>query len=249
MPNGFRIAAAQVPSLRGDLTANIATHLHAIQAAAERGVSVLIFPELSLTGYEVDLAAELAITIDDVRLNPLHEVARAANMHVVLGAPLSSGGAKPYLGSIILRPDGSRHSYAKMHLGGNEPDYFISGDRPEVLNVGDHDIGLAICADTGKASHPQLCAEKGATIYAASVFLTVEWYTSDSPRFPRYAREHQMLAVMANQGASHGTLQSVGKSAIWLPGGELLAEAKGTETALVIATREQDSWRGEIAML
>src|SRR5689334_6157007 len=101
MPNQFRIAAAQVPSLRGDLTANSAVHLAAVQAAAEQGVSVLIFPELSLTGYELDLAAELALSKSDARLDPLHEVARAANMHVVLGAPLKSDRAKPFLGSII----------------------------------------------------------------------------------------------------------------------------------------------------
>ncbi|WP_254513118.1 carbon-nitrogen hydrolase family protein [Anatilimnocola floriformis] len=249
MSDRFRIAAAQVPSQRGDLAANLATHLAALEAAAEHDVSVMIFPELSLTGYELEIAAEFAMSIDDARLDPLHEVARTANMHIVLGAPLRSNSAKPFLGSIIQRANGTRNSYAKMHLGGNEPDYFIPGDRPEVLSVAGHSIGLAICADTGKPSHPQTYAAGGADIYAASVFLTEEWYTSDSPRFPRYAREHQFLAVMANQGASRGTLQSVGKSAIWLPGGELLAEARGTETALVIATREQDTWRGEVVLV
>ena len=47
MPD-FRIAAAQVPSVRGDIDANIATHAATMSAAAKHAVSVLVFPELSL---------------------------------------------------------------------------------------------------------------------------------------------------------------------------------------------------------
>ena len=43
----FRIAAAQVPSVRGDLATNVATHAATIAAAAGHGVRVLVFPELS----------------------------------------------------------------------------------------------------------------------------------------------------------------------------------------------------------
>lgn len=50
---------------------------------------------------------------------------------------------------------------------------------------------------------------------------------------------------MANHADSIGTHVSVGKSAVWAPGGELLAEANGTETTLVIATRTKETWKGE----
>src|SRR5262249_42743510 len=53
----FKIAAAQFASVRGDLAGNILTHAAAIAAAADQRVSVLVFPELSLIGYEPDLAA------------------------------------------------------------------------------------------------------------------------------------------------------------------------------------------------
>jgi predicted amidohydrolase len=67
----FRIAAAQVASVRGEIERNVATHVAAAQAASMHGVSVLVFGELSLTGYEPELAAQLAITADDPRLAPL----------------------------------------------------------------------------------------------------------------------------------------------------------------------------------
>ena len=70
----FKIAAAQIGSIRGDVAANVARHEAAIRAAAANGVSVVVFPELSLVGYEPDIAASLAFTDDDIRLEPLRRL-------------------------------------------------------------------------------------------------------------------------------------------------------------------------------
>lgn len=99
----FKIAAAQVPSVRGDVDGNIATHAAAMAAAAKYEVAVLVFPELSLTGYEPDLAAELAITAGDSRLAPLLALAREHQIEAVVGAPLHYGTAKPALGADVPR--------------------------------------------------------------------------------------------------------------------------------------------------
>ena len=89
-------------------------------------------------------------------------------------------------------------------------------------------------------------ADLGADVYAAGVFLNEEWYATDAPRLADYAARHRMLTVMANHAASAGTYTSVGKSAAWAPGGALLAEAEGVENALLIATRSNAVWRGEV---
>jgi predicted amidohydrolase len=47
----FKIAAAQIPSIRGDVAANISAHEDAIRAASAHAVSMVVFPELSLTGW------------------------------------------------------------------------------------------------------------------------------------------------------------------------------------------------------
>lgn len=54
------IAAAQSISVAGDLPGNIARHLDFMASAAEQGVQLLVFPELSLTGYEPERAFDLA---------------------------------------------------------------------------------------------------------------------------------------------------------------------------------------------
>lgn len=246
---GFRIAAAQVPSIHGDIASNIVTHLSAIEAAAQQKVNVLIFPELSLTGYEPELAAGLAITADDPRLHPFIELAQRHRMDISVGAPLSNGAAKPFLGAILYAPDGSVRTYRKMHLGGNEPEFFAPGTEPLAITSQGHTAGLAICADASPPSHPQRYADVGAEIYAAGVFLTVEWYATDGPRLASYATQFRMLIVMANHGASTGTYKSVGNSAVWGPDGTRLAIANGTDSALIIASHMDAGWTAEVVGL
>jgi predicted amidohydrolase len=235
-----------VASVRGDVAGNIRTHAAAIASAGERGISVLVFPELSLIGYEPDLAAELALTATDERLAPLAALARRYQMAVVVGAPLRNPGTKPGLGAILFAADGSTRTYAKMHLGGSEPTYFAPGGAPLAFASHGQTIGLAICADSSKPSHPQAYAAGGATVYASGVFLNAEWYATDAPRLAEYAARFRMLVVMANHADSVGTHVSVGKSAVWAPGGGLLAEAAGTESSLVIAARAREGWCGEV---
>lgn len=245
----FRIAAAQVPSIRGELALNIQTHAAAILAAADRGVSVLVFPELSLTGYEPELAATHALAADDARLAPLGTLARQHGLHVVVGAPLAIAASKPALGAVVFGPDGCRRSYAKMHLGGSEPNHYAPGRELLAFESHEQTVGLSICADSSAPSHPQAYAALGATVYAAGVFLNAEWYATDAPRLAGYASGHGMLVLMANHAASVGTHQSVGRSAVWAPDGALLAQAAGTEDALVVATRRSGSWRAKVYAL
>jgi predicted amidohydrolase len=242
---GFRIAAAQVASVRGDIDANVATHAAAIQAAAAHDVSVLVFPELSLTGYEPDLARDLIVSEDDSRLSPLMALARQHHMQVVVGAPLRNFAEKPAIGAIVITGGGSIRTYRKMHLGGSEPDYFGAGDAPLALTVREHTVGIAICADSSSATHPKAYAERGATVYATGVFLNSEWYATDVPRLAEYAARYRMLVVMANHAASVGTYTSVGRSAVWSPQGAVLVQCEGTESALLIAEHRDGTWRGE----
>jgi predicted amidohydrolase len=242
----FKIAAAQVASIRGDLAGNIQTHAAVVSSAAEQEVSVLVFPELSLVGYEPELAAELAITASDDRLAALAALARQHRMAVVVGAPLMIAGGKPALGAILLTAEGPPRTYAKMHLGGSEPTFFSSGSAPLTFSANGQTIGLAICADSSKPFHPQTYAERGCAVYAAGVFLNADWYRIDSPRLAGYASRLRMLVVMANHAASVGTYASVGRSAVWAPDGALLAEATGTESCLVVAGRTREGWRGEV---
>jgi predicted amidohydrolase len=67
------LCAAQYCSVAGDLSANLDRHAQLMRLAAHHGVKFLLFPELSLTGYEPSLASKLALGADSQLLQPLRD--------------------------------------------------------------------------------------------------------------------------------------------------------------------------------
>ena len=237
------IAAAQSTSVAGDLPANIARHQRLIQAAAEQGVQLLVFPELSLTGYEPDLAADLAIAPDAAVLQPLRELARDMAVTAVVGMPIRLTPEGPVLiGALVLAADGSLAFYSKQHLHPGEERAFAAGNGGSPLTLDDTQVALAVCADFCHASHPAAAAADGAQVYAAGVLISPAGYGVDSALLQGYAAAHSMLVLMANHGGATGGWESAGRSAIWTAGGALLAAAPGVGDGLLIARRAGQGW-------
>ncbi|MRW87476.1 carbon-nitrogen hydrolase family protein [Pseudoduganella sp. FT26W] len=241
----MRIAAAQTPSVAGDIAANVATHLRFIAAARAEGVQLLVFPELSLCGYELPLLRTCALTPDDARLAPLRTAAIAAGMTVIVGAPLlDDGAAQPCIASITFTPDGGSRTYRKQYLHDGEQVHVQPGA------IGAHAHALhdqryveAICADTTRAEHARAAADAGASLYVAGVLISNGGYDADAALLRGYAGQHRMGVLMANHAAPSGGYAVAGKSAFWAPGGALLAQAPGPGDYLVIA-EEDEGWHG-----
>ena len=118
------VAAAQAVSVRGEVDANLVHHCQLAELAIAEAVAVVVFPELSLTGYELDLAEELAFSAQDKRLLPLVDVADASGTILIVGAPvrLSSG---LHIGAFVLEPGRTPRVYAKRYLGAGEEAVFL----------------------------------------------------------------------------------------------------------------------------
>lgn len=244
------VAAAQTTSVAGDVPANIQRHLAFMHVAAEQGVQLLVFPELSLTGYEPALAGELAIAPEDALLAPLRAMARELRLTAVVGMPIRlSRQTGILIGALVLGADGSLAVYTKQHLHPGEDTVFIAGQGGAALEYGSNRIALAVCADFCHASHPRQAAEAGASVYAAGVLISEGGYATDSALLQGYALEHRMLVLMANHGGPSGGWACAGQSAIWSADGELLAQASGKGDALVIARHDSGQWAGQVVAL
>jgi predicted amidohydrolase len=240
------IAAAQTLAVAGDIAANAERHLDFIQAAASHEVQLLLFPELSLTGYEPTLARQAAITVDDERLLPLREAAVEHSMTVIVGAPLLLDGELK-IGALALLPDGSLATYAKQYLHSGEDEVFTPGCHGVCVTVGETRAALAVCADITHAEHAQQAAVLGAQLYAAGMLLSERGYPAETAMLQGYAREHRMAVLLANYGGPTGGWQPAGRSAVWDEQGELVVAAPGLGEQLVIASKLSAGWQGRLA--
>lgn len=241
----FIIAAAQCGSIKGNIEANVKTHIKFVHTALENNANAIIFPELSLTGYEPEIAKGLTLRMDDPRLSPLKELAEQFDITIITGAPYDSNKGKPYISSLIFDKKYPA-VYIKNYLHPGEEQFFSSSEIKHcVLQKNRENIGLAICADVNHPSHAEVAARNGATVYAAGVFM-MGGYTEAAQQMQQYASQYRMAGVMANYGWPTGGYTPAGKTAVWDSSGELLACAGEQGDALVLLIRQNMTWSGEV---
>lgn len=244
--SSIRIAAAQSASAAGDVAANVAMHCRFINAAAASGVDLLLFPELSLCGYELPQLGACTLKPRDAVLLPIVELAARTQMTVVVGAPVASDSARPHIGAITFLPNGTTSVYRKQYLHAGEEVFAAPGDIGALRHpLGAESYSLAICADTARAHHASAAAASGASLYLASVFVSEAGYAVDAANLQRYAARHGIGVLMANHGGPSGAYLSTGRSAFWSPDGELVVAAPGVGNCLVIVTGRGGDWQGE----
>jgi predicted amidohydrolase len=243
---GLCIAAAQSASVPGDVEANVERHLRFVEAAHRAGASLLLFPELSLSGYEPALVSACALQPDDPRLAPLRAQAMACRMHLVVGAPLASGRARPFIGALLLRPDGTTATYAKHHLHPGEERFAVPGDAPGASHsISGETMALAICADASQPVHAEVAAASGASLYLAGSLISEAGYAADAAQLAQRAARHRFGVLLANHGAPSGGYACAGRSAFWAPGGECVAALPGLGAGLLLARRHAGAWSGD----
>lgn len=242
------LAVAQCISAPRAVGRNVAHHVRLASVAADHGARLVLFPELSLTGYEHGLKADDAVNPQDERLQPLHRVARERGITVIVGAPLAAAGGLR-IGAFAFHPDGRLSIYEKQYLHEGEERTFTPGSGGELIPMAGESVGLAICADIAHPEHAQATARSGATVYAAGCFITEAGYDADAALLRQYAAAHGMVVLMSNYGAPTGGWSSAGRSAIWSEQGALLAEAPAGGEALVVGERKDGVWRATVVSL
>lgn len=216
----LRLAVAQPPCVPLEVAENARAHADAVRAARAR---VVVFPELSLTGYELEAPV---VPIDDARLAPLVEACAETGTLALAGAPV----AGDHIATLVVTGDGVTVAYRKMWLGDAESRRFRPGDAPTVLEVDGWRVGLAICKDTGVAAHAARTAALGIDVYVAGVLESARDAAVTDERAQRIATTHRVWVAMASFAGSTGGgyTEAAGRSAVWSPQGDVFAQA-GTE--------------------
>jgi predicted amidohydrolase len=221
------IAVAQPPVHPLDIAANVTRHASTIRAAAAR---VVVFPELSLTGYDLDTAP---LDPDDPRLLPLVESCTATDTVALVGAAVPG----PYIATLRIDADGVRVVYRKQYTHHTES-RFLPGPHPEVIEVDGWRLGLGICRDIKIEQHAAETAALGIDAYVAGVVEEPAAETELAERAKHISTTHGVWTALSSCAGATGPdyPSTAGRSGIWQPDGRVAARAGNAPGEIARAT-------------
>lgn len=239
------LASAQTQPKNGDVQGNLNDHYSLIELAASHRAHLVLFPELSLTGYERERALDLAFTADDSRLATMRAMSAKYQIIVVAGAPILMD-EKLHIGSFILYPDGTESIYTKQYLHEGEEEYFRPsfGYNP-IIELEQEQISLAICADIDHPEHAAAAYKANSTIYLASLFFTPNGIPEAQQALSKYAQQYGMNILMSNYTGNSWGLEAGGHSGFWANTGELVHDMGAKEVGLMIVEKQRGNWLGK----
>ncbi len=226
------IAVAQPRCVPHDVRANGSIHARAVRDARAR---IVVFPELSLTGYELEAAP---VDPDDADLAPLVQACGEVGSIALVGAPIAGPGDQVFIAMLAVDRTGAIVHYRKRWLGGDESLRFSPGDEPAVFDVDGWRLGVGICKDTGVREHVESLAELEIDAYCAGLVDLPEELGRQEDRAVSIARQCRAFVAFASFAGptGGGYTQTAGSSGIWSPAGEVLARAGTVAGELARAT-------------
>jgi N-carbamoylputrescine amidase len=239
----LRVAAAQIETTLGDVAGNLGKHLEWIARAHAASVDVLLFPELSLTGYSLREAVARAAL--PVTATPILEIARAASAMAVTVGFVERADARLYNSAVTIRDGRVLFVHRKINLPGygrlDEDRWFAPGMRIDTYTPQPGwSAASLICADLWNPALVHIAACHGAELLLAPVSSSLEavdgfdnlggWATA----LNFYGMMYGLPVVMANRVGGESDLTFWGGSRIVDARGRTIANG-GRSEELVIA--------------
>ncbi|MBT2530584.1 carbon-nitrogen hydrolase family protein [Arthrobacter sp. ISL-48] len=245
MSDALTVSAVQYQALDGGVVPNAMEHVRLIEDAESHGSRLVIFPELSLTGYNLPSlkTPENWLEPDDHRLGDIREICRRTGITAVVGAACHETDGTPRLASLAIHPEGIIQAAFKTHLHGQELEMFAAGDGAVLLELDGWKIALAICFDAAVPAHSAGAAAAGADAYAVSAVYTRQEEHRLALHLGARATDNRMFGVLANLGGTSTLGPSCGLSGFWGPDGLLMKRAAGTGAELVTAILQRSALR------
>lgn len=231
-----RIASGQFTCVPADVPANVRTMALLAEEARAGGAELVVFPELALTGYELDAVRAdpgLWAKVDDPRLDPV----RGRGIATVVNCAAATGGPRPAIETMVFGPGGELlATYRKQHLFEREREVFTAGRGDGRFRFAGVRFALATCYDNHFPDLTSRGAADGCQVHlASSLYGTGGGSAELAAVHPGIAERTGMYVVLANHVGPAGAWTGCGRSSVWAPGGTLLAEADSRTAMIVMA--------------
>ena len=229
----MRICVAQTRPVKAEIQTNIDNHKKLIDLAIANGAEIIIFPELSLTGYEPSLAKDLATDLNDSRIDDFQKISNTNQVTIGVGVPIKNN-TGICISMVLFQPHKLRQTYSKKYLHTDEQEFFISGQNSSALINNKPKIALAICYELSVPEHSENAFKSGAEIYIASVAKTADGVEKAVKSLAGIASKYSMTVLMSNCIGQCDGVECGGKTSIWNNKGLLQAQLNATNEGIII---------------
>jgi 5-aminopentanamidase len=232
----LRVASVQAEAASGEIERNVETARRLIVEAAASGAAVIVFPELFLCGYDLALLrrepGRCDLEADDARLDPIRIACRTGAITVVLsGSVLTGDGPSRTISALVIDEHGGLSArYDKQYLWRDEQRLFQRGAHACIVEVRGWQLGLGICYDATFPEHARAVALAGADAY-----LCPSAFREPTILHPVRAFENTVYVAFSNLLGEADGRRFCGRSAIYDPEGDVVADAGPSREGLAIA--------------
>ncbi|TYR30097.1 carbon-nitrogen hydrolase family protein [Mesorhizobium microcysteis] len=247
----MRLAALQMRAVPGDRDANLARIERAARDAAGRGASLLIAPELAVTGYGAgDAVRALAEPADGDAVARLRAASLDTGIAILAGFAEAADGSV-WNSAVFVSGDAAPVVYRKSHLYGDYEKSLFRPAAPSAVVI-DHAgtrLGILICYDVEFPENVRRLAQAGCALVAVPTALPV----SDHDAFiaqsmvPVRAFENQIFVAYVNHCGADERFAYAGLSTIAAPDGGILASADREDEELLIAEIDPSAYAASAA--
>lgn len=244
------VALAQVDCALGDIEENGRRAREAIARARAQDADLIVFPELSLTGYSM---------VDDVALAPDAPAiaalgAEAGEMGVVVGF-VEEGLVHTYNSAIYLEAGRAVHVQRKCYLPTygrfEERKHFSPGQALRAFDTAMGRLAMVLCNDAWQAPLPFIAVHDGARMLIVPACSPLPEEAERQPEIRRdwrdlvrfHARFLQAYVLFVNRVGEEAGLRFWGGSQVVDPWGRMVAEAPEDEPALILAELDSSAVR------
>ena len=247
----LQIGLVQMRCPKGEVAQNLASIRACLQAAAARGVDILCFPEMSITGYiDPTRRPDAVLHLDSPAVARFIEMSGETGVTALAGIVEANPAGKPFITQLVAAGGRLLGAYRKLTIDAEEAAWFAAGAAVTVLSHPTGLFGTAICADINNPSVFAENARRGARIVFAAAAPglygsqeTRDWQSGFAwwrdechSKLGGYARERGIYIAVATQAGRTADEDFPGGGYILAPDGSCIAETADWSPGVLYAT-------------
>lgn len=252
----MRAALAQIAPRLADVPANLELHREAVEAAVAEGAELVVFPELSLTGYALEESTpEVAFPLMGPTMDQLAELSRQAA--IVVGFVEEAAGGRFYNSAAFLDQGRLLHVHRKVYLPAHglfdEARHFAAGEKVRAFDTRFGRVGMLVCRDFWHLGPAYVLACQDMDVMCVSSASPGRGALGNEGRFTStdsvtllgdvYARSFGCHVLHTNRAGNEEGIQFTGASEAFGPSGRSLGRALDLDPDLLVVDVDREARR------